>query len=107
MVVPCSLKSCINHAQCVFSSGTVECRCPDKNECSNVTSVVCGSDGETYTVYNNECLMRVDSCKKGKRIVPVTPNKCGEFFFVRSSPLVSIDSDYLLYLFTYLFSITD
>lgn len=24
--------------------------------------------------------MRVDSCKKGKRIVPVTPNKCGEFF---------------------------
>lgn len=80
MVVPCSLKSCINHAQCVFSSGTVECRCPDKNECSNVTSVVCGSDGETYTVYDNECLMRVDSCKKGKRIVPVTPNKCGEFF---------------------------
>lgn len=66
----------------MFSSGTVECRCPDKNECSNVTSVVCGSDGETYTVYDNECLMRVDSCKKGKRIVPVTPNKCGEFFLL-------------------------
>lgn len=99
MVVPCSLKSCINHAQCVFSSGTVECRCPDKNECSDVTSVVCGSDGETYTVYDNECLMRVDSCKKGKRIVPVTPNKCGEFFLSGSHLLFLLNQIiYFIYL---------
>lgn len=68
----------------MFLFGIVECCCLDKNECFNVMSVVCGSDGEIYIVYENECFMRVDFCKKGKRIVLVIFNKCGEFFLLGS-----------------------
>lgn len=78
VVTPCSLKSCINHALCASKSGSVECRCPDVRDCSAVKIPVCGSDGTTHKVYNNMCFMKVDSCRKGKRISPVVTEKCGE-----------------------------
>ena len=81
MVLPCSLKSCTNNALCAFKSGSVECRCPDVNDCSTVRNPVCGSDGSTHKVYDNLCFMEAESCKMGKRISPVTADKCGEFLF--------------------------
>ena len=81
MVVPCSLKSCINHALCASKSGSVECRCPEVRDCPAVKIPVCGSDGTTHKVYNNRCFMKVDSCRMGKRISPVPTEKCGENSF--------------------------
>ena len=78
VTIPCSLKSCTNNALCAFKSGTVECRCPDVIDCSTVSIPVCGSDGATHKVYTNVCFMEVESCKMGKRMSPVTSDKCGK-----------------------------
>ena len=82
VVLPCSLKSCTNNALCVFKSGSVECRCPDVNDCSNVSNPVCGSNGTTHKVYDNMCFMEAESCKMGKRISPVPHDKCGKCLLI-------------------------
>ena len=78
VVIPCSLKSCINNAKCAFRSGSVECRCPDVSECSAEPSPLCGSDGRTHKMYKNKCIMDVESCRTGNNIYRVSSEKCGK-----------------------------
>ena len=71
----CTLKSCKHHAICKKG----KCVCPKKEDCSPLSDHVCASDGN---IYDNECLMKVESCKKGTTLVDVGMDKCSKSCYV-------------------------
>jgi len=60
---PCEKKFCKFSGDCFEENRRPNCRCP--TSCKEHYNPVCGSDGLTY---NTECQMRVESCRKKKRI---------------------------------------
>ncbi|XP_054721708.1 agrin-like [Uloborus diversus] len=60
---PCEKKYCRFNGECFEENRRASCRCP--TSCKEHYNPVCGSDGFTY---NTECQLRVDSCRKKKRV---------------------------------------
>ncbi|KAG8194887.1 hypothetical protein JTE90_029178 [Oedothorax gibbosus] len=60
---PCEKKYCKFNGDCFEEHRRPSCRCP--SVCKEHYNPVCGSDGFTY---NTECQLRVDSCRKKKKI---------------------------------------
>ncbi|KAK3607077.1 hypothetical protein CHS0354_039132 [Potamilus streckersoni] len=64
---------CQYYSVCQFDGEISRCVCP--SECSLVDAKVCGSDGVTY---QNECELRVSSCRMQKMILMVSVGQCDE-----------------------------
>lgn len=52
--------------------GSTKCDCPVKYSCTK--GKVCASDGLTY---QDECKMKLESCKKMKELVIINKGECG------------------------------
>nr|CAD7199575.1 unnamed protein product [Timema douglasi] len=70
----CENKKCDHYAICESDgSGTAKCICPES--CIEVHAPTCGTDGNTY---NNECELRVASCRNNQFVVVAYKGDCGE-----------------------------
>ena len=67
--------SCKYHSTCRLGPNHVtSCAC--QKSCPAAKQPVCGSNGQTY---NNECLMKQNSCKKRDDIQLIVKAPCGEY----------------------------
>ena len=55
--------------------GVAECVCPKIKKCPAKIKAVCGTNGKSYI---NGCRMKVDSCKKKKKILVAKEGVCGK-----------------------------
>ena len=75
---PCQSIKCGPFATCeVNMYGEGECICP--SVCLRIDSPVCGSDGKTY---ENECELRIQSCKIQTLIAIMHKGQCGEYLMI-------------------------
>lgn len=58
---------------------TAKCVCPEK--CPSEKDPVCGDNGETY---DNECQLKLESCKTKQPIIVSSKGECGKFSTVNS-----------------------
>nr|CAD7395885.1 unnamed protein product [Timema cristinae] len=69
----CENKKCDHYAICESDgTGTAKCVCPES--CIEVHAPTCGTDGNTY---NNECELRVASCRNNQFVVVAYKGDCG------------------------------
>ena len=68
------MKKCDHYAHCNNVNGVGKCVCPEV--CPKIFAPVCGSDGN---VYDNDCLMRVASCKQQKKITFASKETCSKY----------------------------
>lgn len=69
--------NCEDYESCKEVDGKAVCECPKVESCSRDVNVICGSDGNSYL---NECVMKLEACKKKRPIVKRHDGVCGEFF---------------------------
>ena len=62
-------------------TGAARCHCEDT--CPYVYDPVCGSDGSTY---DNECRLKLASCRKRKLIKQLHSGECGKLTFISGFP---------------------
>lgn len=100
---PCDTVSCKYHSTCRLGPNHVtSCAC--QKSCPATKQPVCGSNGQTY---NNECLMKQNSCKKRDDIQLIVKAPCGEYqaqlslqFFLLNQLFLSPFKIYKFYLYT-------
>ena len=74
---PCDTVSCEYYGTCRLGPNhAANCVC--QKSCPESEEPVCGSDGQTY---NNECLMKQNSCNKHVDIQLVVRAPCGRLWF--------------------------
>lgn len=64
------------HETCKEINNRGVCVCPTLDSCPKDVKIVCGDDGKSYL---NECIMKLEACKKKKRIIPLHDGVCGEY----------------------------
>ena len=73
---PCSQVSCSFGAECVSDGESrVQCRCPVMHCDDDEDRLVCGTDGREY---DNECEMRMTSCREQRHIAKKYDGHCGQ-----------------------------
>ena len=83
---PCSAVTCQRYAECVSNdNATGVCVCPQ--ECSYKRSPVCGSDGKTY---NNECHLKVASCKRKANVSVRHVGECSKWGLLITSIIIFV-----------------
>ena len=68
--------SCVKDSDCEHYGLCVNRQCLCDRPCPMIVLPICGSDGRTY---QNECLMKVASCKEKKTIFVFGQGACGEY----------------------------
>ncbi|KAH7644598.1 agrin-like protein [Dermatophagoides farinae] len=88
--LPCERKYCPNNANCINDPyGTDGARCECLTQCNHNIKYqpICASDDETY---NNECEMRLRSCRSNKNLFIKAMNSC--YYFYQKRPTNTITS---------------
>lgn len=72
----CTGTKCDHYAMCELGvDGSSKCVCPKIKNCPAIVKPVCGSNGKSYI---NECRLKIDSCKKRKKILVKKEGICGK-----------------------------
>ncbi|KAH9425464.1 agrin-like [Dermatophagoides pteronyssinus] len=86
--LPCERKYCPNNGNCIndqYSSDGGRCECIQ--HCNQIKyQPICGSDDETY---NNECELRLRSCRSNKNLFVKSINSC---YYYRPNSITSSSS---------------
>lgn len=75
VVDACSGVECELFGKCQVKNGKPKCVCPLAENCSPSGAPVCATNGKSY---DNECLMKVDSCTKRRGIFVVSNGTCSK-----------------------------
>ncbi|XP_054159885.1 agrin-like [Oppia nitens] len=74
--LPCEKQYCENNGNCIEDNRSAivsRAKCQCLEYCAHSYSPVCGSNGETFS---NECLLRLNSCKRSINYFVRFPNQC-------------------------------
>ena len=76
----CENMKCYYYSKCISMPGSSDnrCICPTCLDDDGSSSLVCASDGRTYT---NQCWMKRHACLKQIDLVAVKPKACGNLIF--------------------------
>ncbi len=82
---PCAKKKCNYFSTCQVAPGSYDAKCVCPKTCPKEKKFVCGDNGQTY---ENECNLRVASCKAQQPINIAAQGECGNPYFEFSFILI-------------------